>query len=505
MELLRPAGKCISSRCCNVSCSDLSSTGLNERRCIARDVLGLYGSIITCAAYTHSDVSNEVPVDDFVKALKQCIIEHPVLCTVIQNAETERPELARSVSIDLNEHLRTLDPVPTGRDDGEAIQRLLEQAHNEPFLDRHLHPPWRLYILPLSSAATSKFRAAFSYSHAIADGKSGLLFHMSFSRALENMQNLSFDGTRTWEIPVLAKGLHPPLELAATLPISWSFLLRPLMKEFLPSIVTRALGVTTNDSGDRWCGALMRPERPAPLQLLRTAARLRSISHKVVRGVLAVCRKHNVRLTGLLELLTARALALLLSARGQQYHSYEVETAMDLRRCIPTATDSMTNFVSAVTDTITLPSNAPALGGLTDEDWITARRLTEHQAQASNTLADQPVTLLKYLTNIREWVQKKATQPSDLSFSVSNISIFDSRCTQQWDSSQSTWHVEDMVFSQSADATGAPFNLNVVSTKEGSLMIVLSWWPGMLGVDDEDNFVEEVCSSVVEQMSAIAQ
>ena len=61
-----------------------------------------------------------------------------------------------------------------------------------------------------------------------------------------------------------------------------------------------------------------------------------------------------------------------------------------------------------------------------------------------------------------------------------------------------------MVFSQSADGTGWPFNINFASVKDGPLAVVITWWPGMLGVDNEEAFVGEICHGIELQADALA-
>ncbi|TKA82720.1 hypothetical protein B0A55_01284 [Friedmanniomyces simplex] len=170
----------------------------------------------------------------------------------------------------------------------------------------------------------------------------------------------------------------------------------------------------------------------------------------------------------------------------------------------------MANYVSATSETINISSQQqqdhvlPPPLTLTEEDWMTARRLTERLSEASSTLADQPVALLKYLSNFRDWTLRQVAKPANGSFEVSNVGVFDYATSPKSSPSQTTrpkWTLHNMLFSQSANALGDPFNVNVASTKGGPLAIVLTWWPGMLGVEDEEMLVEEICEGLVEQMA----
>ncbi|TKA32341.1 hypothetical protein B0A50_01447 [Salinomyces thailandicus] len=412
--------------------------GLNELRCIVRDTLGLYGTIAACATYTDSGASNSnLPVDDIVMALKQCVAEHPVLTTIVLDTQTDSPLLARQANMSISHHLR-ISSHPISPEN--AMAEVLNQVHNDPLDDLSTHPPWRLYIRMIkTSSALRTFIAAFAYSHAIADGFSGLLFHRSFLRALCGTEGLPHTTDANF-VPETSSRLFPALEQAATLPISWSFLLGPLIAEYCPGILKRALARSLQETG-----------------------------------------QEDPRL-------------------------FKAETAIDLRRCIPAAKDTMGNFPSAVTDVVTTSNTKATDTPLTKEDWQTAQRLTHRLQEASSTLSDQPVGLLKYLSDFRSWTIKKASQPPECSFSVSNLGVFETETAKADGESESGggWVIGDMAFSQSADATGAAFNLNLASTKAGGLNVVVTWWPGMLGVQDEGRLMERVCGGVVDQMEHIA-
>lgn len=194
-----------------------------------------------------------------------------------------------------------------------------------------------------------------------------------------------------------------------------------------------------------------------------------------------------------------------LRRRGHEIAStMVVESAIDMRRCLPDHRDAMGNLVSGVNETIVLSSrsddHAGNLASPTSAEWDAMRRTTDELARASNTVADQSIALLAYLNDFWRWTKKRTENKPDLSFSTSNLGVFDEGVSDP--SEQSTWSVKDVMFSQSADATGSPFNLNVACTKGGQLALNISWWPGMLGVDDEDVFVEEILDYVEKMMLA---
>ncbi|KAK5723901.1 Alcohol acetyltransferase [Elasticomyces elasticus] len=471
--------------------------GLNERRCISRDVLGVYGTLVMCARY-HQD-GNAPLRDQINKALKSCIVEHPVLRTVILDVQSEAPKLAQQNALDLDDHVRYLELNDTHGDGTHTLQALLEHAHNEALDQWHLRPAWRLYVVPIPSVAsmerTTQFHLAFTYSHALADGFSGMLLHKTLLRALNSPADNAFDNEPGFECQEGMKSLLPPLENAALLPISWSFLLRPLMGEFLPGLLVRALGLSSEKSSNLWTGAQERPKLPPSSQLLHTAVRHRLIPNVLLERALAACRSRQARLTGLLAVVVARALSCALQARGIVKSEYRANLPIDLRRHIPDAQNDMANYASATHGTVTVLQEQRQI--MIDSDWSMAQELTNALTKASSTLADQPVALLKYLSNFRDWTLRQVSKPAEGSFEVSNAGAFDNAVPP----SGAGWTLQDMMFSQSANALGDPFNVNVVSTKGGPLAIVWTWWPGMLGVDDEEKLMDEVCDGLEEQLA----
>ncbi|KAI7408968.1 hypothetical protein KC336_g12918 [Hortaea werneckii] len=159
----------------------------------------------------------------------------------------------------------------------------------------------------------------------------------------------------------------------------------------------------------------------------------------------------------------------------------------------------MGNMASAVEDTVQIDEGGQ-VGNLSDREWETAKNITLHLQQASGTLSDQPVGLLRYLSDFKGWTLKKATQQPDCSFSVSNVGTFEDSEPH----GSAAVKLTDMSFSQSADGTGAPFNLNLASAKsDGTLNMVTTWWPGMLGVKDEGRFMDDVSDRIVEELKAM--
>lgn len=480
----------------------------------------MYGSVITLGEY-HNASSQGKPVskDQIVKALKTCIIQHPVLSTIVQDPENERSSLAQVAELDLDEHIRFRN-IENGA--AESLQEFLGSAHNEALPPSSVRPQWRVYMASTINDP-SKTLIAFAVSHNLVDGRSGLIFHRTLLEALRALATNTHSSEPFFSLPSARKPLPLPTEQVGALSISWSFFLRMISNEFLPSSLSSLLGLRPAVADKIWHGAPARPPIHAPISkdLVQTTLRIITLSAETTSSVLATCKANRARLTGLLVHIFARALAQALHAWGQEYTNFMAQMPLDLRRALATADslggaessrlreldNTMANYVSGCTDTISLSSEQISSHSpieVQEQDWAAMRTTTNKLAAASATLIDQPVGALKYLSDMRAWTLKRAASPAEGSFEVSNLGVFAGSAQHEESLEHDGWEVKELGFSQSADATGLPITFNVASAFGGGLRIVVSWWPGMLGVEDEGDFVDEVCRRVEEALKAIA-
>ncbi|KAI0010190.1 hypothetical protein F4779DRAFT_578474 [Xylariaceae sp. FL0662B] len=60
-----------------------------------------------------------------------------------------------------------------------------------------------------------------------------------------------------------------------------------------------------------------------------------------------------------------------------------------------------------------------------------------------------------------------------------------------------------MPFSQTGNGVGERLSFNVASVNGGPLSLVICWEPSTLGVSDDEAFVEEVCTFLVNSLKLI--
>ena len=486
--------------------SDIFELGFNERRCIARDTFGLYGAIVTLATYVEQESRPpEALRGVIITALRHCVRQHPVLRTVVRNAESEQPRLEELPRLHLDKHLRFCDTEMS--DNLHVTQRLLERIQNDPLNDRHILPQWRLWILPVAAkinGSAIEYKVAFAASHALTDGMSGFIFHSTFLEALQSDSSYSSSDTRfIYETKPPDPKLPLSLEQAVPLPISWPYFLKVLSNEVLPRTIVRLLGLSSSAATDIWLGAPSRPERPENRKLLRTTVRVAFASEQIVKKALQACRQHNARLTALVNRLTGYALADALARRGLKYSAFGIQTTIDLRRCMPNARATMANYFSTVVESVEvdIPKRGETLT-FSDDDWEISRCSTERLREKSSSLADQTIALLKYISNIQDWTLKSRKKAPTDSYTTSNLGSFENR-TVSGEADSPHWTVKNIVFSQSGNGTGEPLSINVASVRGGPLSLVICWESGALGISDEEVFAEEICAFVVDGLSSI--
>jgi hypothetical protein len=502
MERLRAAGK-------QVLFSDSSSrpdifTGKNERRCIMRHALGFYRTLIIAGLYTQQQGDrsfNPTSIESYFPALKSCIAAHPILSAAIKGESSEAPEFVRPTTLDMRNHIEIGEGDNVATDELDLLKQVILKTHDQLFADVDKIPPWKIVVLPLSSRAkTRRLYILLAYSHSHGDGKSGLAFHRTFLRSLET-RHQDYDNGPIYQ--TTASPLPPTIEEACNLRISWSYLLAPLLGAYLPKFISHWLNLQASAApqvAGTWVG---KPTSYDPDDF-RTGLEFVVLDKESVDGILTACKAHGAKFTGLLHQVIVRALSKVLPA-DTPARNFVGQTALDLRHLIPRySNDDMTICISATHGIFGRTDNT-----MKDDEamWNAACRTTAQLAERASTLADQPVGLLQYLNHFRMWLINELGKDRNTSYAISNLLSFDPwalRDTATPSQQTKTWDIERMVFSQPASATGDPISVQVVTRKDGAMVITLTWQLGVLGVADEDGFVRDVANGMKDSLTEIA-
>jgi hypothetical protein len=496
-EVLRLASKKQQHSC--VRSDSLRLAAPNERRCIVREDVGFYNSLVIGGIYEFEDASTDLTsVYTFTPALRQCLNQHPALNAIVDRVETEAPVYVRVPSLDLRNHVeifQTLN-IPKNQDEMKIIASVLPSFF-DPAWPKSI-PPWKLIVLPFpkDESSESKKRAryflALVYSHSVGDGISGLAFHRTLLSALQQPLKAN-ENENSFVVPSSTQPFPAPFDTTERLPISWSFMLSPFLATYLPKFVSSALGYRaayTNITPTTWTAT---PVSYDPVNYL-TAIEIMEIDSATVANAIKICRKNNAKLTALMLQLIVKALSKYLP-HSSAVDNFVSQTAINMRRAVDISDDQMGLFVSGYADVHSLMNSSDRQ---TNKMWESASKMTKSLALSAAQLEDQPIGLLRFLPSIRSWTLGKLGHTRDTSYEISNLMIFDPATVPS--SRSNACHLEKLVFSQPANAMSSPLTFNIVSVKGGNLVCVVSWQMGVLGLEDGDEkaFVNRICEEIVQ-------
>jgi hypothetical protein len=418
---------------------------------------------------------------------------------------TDSAFFERVPTINLEDHISIVGEIdanalPSKEDDDDEmtiIERLLPSVLDRPWLASP--PPWRIVVFSLPSLKQQdkeqkRCFIAFSFSHALGDGIIALAFHRTFRDGIFDRIDKDCSALAT-----PAADFPAPFDTAKNLPISWGFLLRPLIAVLLPTFVMEMLGLRATASAvnsDTWTGVRMFFEP----ETFHSYPKLIEIQGPVVDNVLRVARRNGAKLTATIHQSIVRALSK--EIPPSEATNFVSGTAVNMRRAVGISDDEMGLFVNACYEIHAREESwsSPWSG----KTWTNARSLTEKLAKCAVTLHDQPLGLLRYVPSISKWTAGKIGKERDDSYEVSNLGAFETT-VPQGSSSKDQCNITKMIFSRPVSVTCAPLTFSVVSVKGGSMVISIVWQPGVFGMplESESAFVDRLSAFVEEDLKSL--
>ncbi|KFA77669.1 hypothetical protein S40288_02721 [Stachybotrys chartarum IBT 40288] len=456
----------------------------NEQRTISREDLGFYNAVVVGAIYDFGEGVDPHVQETFFHPLTECIQQNPWLCVIVGDSDTDESYYERVRHVNLVDHVEIYIDRNV-KDELVSIKQVVEANLNITF--PVAIPPWKTTVLPLSAR---RCFVSFAFSHAIGDGMSGPVFHRSFLSALRHMK----EGA-----PALVETPHqtlpPPFDTPERLPVSWSFLLRPLIAALMPKLLVNLLGLqssaSTPDKGTWTPTAIFYEPRT-----YRSRAQMFEVSAVHLDRVIHLSRSHGAKLSGTFNQLVTRALSKNMPATDVT--NFISITAINMRKSIGAPETEMGEFASG--SFVTHPRST-TVGPLTEDEWARAEESTRQYASSAAQLQNQPIALLRYAPSIRKWTLSKIGQRRDCSFELSNIGNFQGGTIDEADSGVS---IVKMVFAQSGSVIGPCLFFNIASVKGSNLVCTVTWQEGALGIDgDESNFVDRVCGTLKEELESL--
>ncbi|KAJ4305794.1 Alcohol acetyltransferase [Kalmusia sp. IMI 367209] len=470
----------------------LRYTSPNEQRTVSREDLGFYHAVVVAATYDLPKTFDTGTGAYLYSALHTCIHEYNYLSVVVEDMHTDRAYYRRVPFINLEQHI-FISEQRRDDDSKKYVEKILASEVDTPFTPGL--PPWRIVVLPLRH----EYLIIFSFSHTLGDGINGKAFHRTLLHALQSARGDNEDISSIF--PVSSRPLPAPFDTPERLPISWSYLLAPFVALFIPPFLSRLMGLRTSASvvdAGTWTGSrIFVSEKPSHTQL-----KMREIAPAVLEKALRIARTHDAKFTGLFQHLVVRALNKNLA--NSSFTNFVSATAMNMRKSVGISDDQDGLFASGCYIKHLRHPLPSATGILTFDEWATITSSTRELAEASSTLQDQAIGLLRYLPSIRKWTAGKIGQQRDCSFEVSNIGTFEA-LGGSFNDSKVHARITQMVFATPGEIIGGPLKFMVMSVKGGTSVYTVSWKLGALNIGgtDEESFVEAVCTSIEDDLASL--
>ena len=443
----------------------LRSVGMLEKLYTARQVLGIYNSVIVTATYAiPSNLEDAALYSIFCATIPGLLHRHPSLCCYFEGEDTPEPKFRRLNSIVVEDVLQVL-----GLEQRESFTQKLQNFHDEPWpVERK--PLWKLVALreqqsSSDTGSVSKLHVAFLYHHVIGDGLSGAAFHKSLLREFEKIEQTSLDlqeAPQEIDTPV-STSLIEPIENLIVLPLSGLFLFKKVFEEYAPRWLI-------GPPSPLWAGLPTQTLDKCPF---RSRIQIVNLQRDEVEGLLEESKKHGVTLTSLLTATLVHTLANALPGAP----GFLGSTPYTLRRVTGTSIDEMVNQTTALDtsypadflDRIRKASNATER---VESLWNTAAFFHgQMQDEITKCPRDNLVGLLPYISDHVKYYQKKFGKAREVTWELSNLGMF--KTAQEFFSR--SWRLENMTFTQGAQPVGPGFSVNCVSIQDGPLTIALSW------------------------------
>ncbi|OSS48509.1 hypothetical protein B5807_07692 [Epicoccum nigrum] len=459
----------------------LRPCGRLETYSTARHHMGFYNNVGLTAYYTAS-VPFESSLEDVVfAAMHQVIAKHPNLCAFAINEEKSYPEVhfVRLPEIDLRRcvefHMRETC-VPASTETDSELDELLRKQHDRGFKEDVQGPYWRLLVTS-SPNTPSAFTASWMFHHALSDGSSAMLFHRSFLASLNSATDV---GSVLPVVTIAPTSILPPFEELHPMTLCWPYLLYSVAATLLPSQLLSLF------APDVWTGGTIDATTHVPAQTTTVA-----ISADATRAFAAKCRSERTSVTATLCALLAAVLQ-----RGVAAGKFvDIDIPISMRPFICIGQNEMVNAVGNLSYAFPTPTPSSTTANPQNLNWDHARLLKSAlMREVAKKGADNPVALLRYVSDMHGFCTSKHGKKRESSAEVSSIGVW-----KEGDETGGVWKLGRMVFSQCANRTGRPVDMCVVTGGDGRLVLSFNGGEG-----DGGKLVEEVAEAMAKDINDVA-
>ncbi|OJK00223.1 hypothetical protein ASPACDRAFT_78153 [Aspergillus aculeatus ATCC 16872] len=338
-------------------------------------------------------------------------------------------------------------------------------------------PAWRVVVLEhlrnktesnSNQAVLERLDIAFLAHHAIADGLSGLAFHVSL---MENLHDISASASPpTWPM-----AFNETLEAPAT------------VEECVDCLGCTCARCDASPSchDQVWAGAAV---SPGSATIFKSMARVVTIPADRLSGVLRRCKRSNITLTGLLHALICASLH-----RGipEDHSGFRAVTPFSVRRHTKASDGDIVNHISYLTSYVPrdqLDRIAQCEHGSASEERAIVELAQSFGRDIGTKVREYPhgsmVTQLARIGDLLSHCRNQNGKPRQYTYELSNLG----RAPMVASSKSNGLKLEKVVFTQCGMVTGPALGFNCVSVPGRPLTISITWQCGVV----EGSLVEQV-------------
>ena len=156
-------------------------------------------------------------------------------------------------------------------------------------------------------------------------------------------------------------------------------------------------------------------------------------------------------------------------------NEFKIDIPISLRHCLPIPDNQMTNAITNAS--ITFHCTGDFLSSkYKGFSWETARLAKEQlTAEVQKKGTDNPIALLKYVSNMHDYFLDKMGKPRDSSVEIPNLGVYRSRENSVATAREKKWTIGRMTFSQSPNITGAQICVSIVTGGDGCMVMNFAW------------------------------
>lgn len=408
-------------------------------------------------------------------------------------------------AINLDEVIE-FDEVPVQTEEKAAwIDDFLSTQHSTGFHDRE-KPLWRVVVLnPRNEDADEKVKSllgadiAFIWHHVIGDGKSGLGVHTTILQALTTpLCDYSSHSLAQQSAPSQSNGkkcsldivikppgndLFPSLEQIFAMPASQPTFLRRLSDAYFKSYLPFQRQSQTDLDTSKWSGAPYQDRSP-----IKTLIKHIIIPASSQQKLVKLCRAKGTTITPFLQTIIAQTI----SKHYNHMWRLRCATAISMRRFMAPELDIGEQEMGLWVSAFHFELDPVELSGIdkgSKKFWGMARKNSKRIAgEIEKRDTDLGIGGLRQIPDFRKNLESKMGKKREDSFAVTNIGTFDGDSASELaiGNTRDIVKIEKVIFSQSCHVNGSALQFCIMSVKDKSMVIAVSWQEGVVSIKDTE-------------------